>query len=358
MNSSLPRDIEGHLRIAILAGGIGSRFWPASTPARPKQLLALASERPLIVDTLERARGLAPDERISILTGEHLVPPFRSALPDLPHDAIWVEPRARGTAPVLAWAAHRMAREDPDAIMVSLHADHLIEPEDAFRTLVPRAAALARQEDLLLTIAVPPDRPETGYGYIRPGAEIVNESGFRGWRVGAFVEKPEHETAVRYVKDGYLWNSGIFIWTVSRFLEEIRMHAPELGAHLPLLDEGRDEAFFERAPSISVDEAVLERSGRVGTVEATFRWDDVGGWEALQRTTPTDEWGNAVMGEVHTEESEGCIVWAEDGPVVLFGVEKLVVVRSGGMTLVLPRERAADLKSLLASLPESLRRGG
>lgn len=342
----------------MLAGGIGSRFWPASTPSRPKQLLALASGRPLIEDTLRRATRIAPPDRVRILTGRHLVGPFRAVLPHLPEESYWVEPHARGTGPVLAWAAHRMHREDPEAVMVSLHADHVVDPEPAFAELLPRAAALARERDLLLTVSVPPDRPESGYGYIRTGEPVADEPDLQVWRVGAFVEKPDRATAEIYVRDGYLWNSGIFIWPVARFLEEVRSHAPEIGRHLSLLDLGEDDAFFRAVPTISVDEAVLERSGRVGTVKATFRWDDVGAWDAVTRTVPGDARDNHVRGEVHPVDSDGCVVWAEDGPVVLFGVEDLVVVRSHGVTLVADRARSPDLKELLEALPPELRDPG
>lgn len=352
--SSLPSP-DPHLRIVILAGGIGSRFWPASTPARPKQLLPLASPRPLICDTVARALRMVPRERLRILAGRHLVAPFQSALDESDEGLFWVEPRPRGTAPVLAWAAHRMAREDPDAVMVSLHSDHFIEPEEAFLELIPRAGALARDADLLLTVAIPPDRPETGYGYLRPANALEAGGSLRAWRVGAFVEKPDERTVARYLEDGYLWNSGIFLWPVTRFLDEVRAHAPEVADHLPLLDRGLDEEFFQRVSPISVDEAVLERSGRVGTVEATFRWDDVGNWSALARTRTPDDKGNVVEGAGHVVDSDRNVVWAEDGPVVLFGVDDLVVARSGGMTLVTRRDRAAALKDLLGRLPDALR---
>lgn len=345
---------DPHLRLVILAGGIGSRFWPASTPGRPKQLLPLASSRPLVVDTVERALKLVPRDRLRILASRHLVAPIQDALGEADPELFWVEPRARGTGPVLAWAAHRMAREDPEAIMVSLHSDHFIDPPAAFLDLLPRAADLAVQHDLLLTVAVPPDRPETGYGYLRPGEPLESPSGPRAWRVGAFVEKPDEETARRYLADGYLWNSGIFIWGVARFLEEVKAHTPELARHLPLLDEERDEEFFQRVSPISVDEAVLERSGRVGTVEATFRWDDVGNWTALARTRSPDGSENVLEGDVEVVDASRNIVWAEDGPVVLFGVSDLVVARSAGITLVTTRDRAAALKELVQRLPASL----
>ncbi len=351
---------DPHLHIVILAGGIGSRFWPASTPTRPKQLLPLASSRSLIEDTVGRALDLVPRDRLRILAGAHLVDPFRTALEEEGHELFWIEPRARGTGPVLAWAAARLLQEDPEAVMISLHADHYISPKDSFLKLLSDAGELARSSDLLLTVAVPPDRPETGYGYLRTGEPLASPSSggdgdrLKAWRLGAFVEKPDRATAEDYLRRGYLWNSGIFIWRAQRFLEEVRLHAPEIGAHLPLLERGEDELFFERVPHISVDEAVLERSGRIGTVQATFEWDDVGSWDALPRTRTGDENGNVLEGEARVVEGTENVVWAEDGPVVLFGVDGLVVARSGGVTLVTSRERAVDLKELVGRLPVHL----
>jgi len=359
--NSLP-DADPRLHVVVLAGGTGSRFWPASTPVRPKPVLSLGSSgTPLIVETMERAGKLADSDRVSILAGEHLSGPFRAALPNLDPGSLWIEPEARGTGPVLAWAAHRILRQDPVAVMISLHSDHTIEPDDAFTSLLREGAALALREDLLLTVAVPPTRPETGYGYIRPGKTIGKRVGASdtadAFRVDSFVEKPDAETAMEYVSEGYLWNSGIFVFPVSRFLEEIRQHAPEIGDHLGLLDKGKVQEFFDRVPSTSVDEAVLERTGRIGALRATFQWDDVGNWEAITRTTAPDPDGNYLRGEVHCFEVQNSIAWAEDGPVVIFGLEDVVVVRSNGITLVTTRTGATDIKRLLAHLPASLREG-
>ena len=337
----------------MLAGGIGSRFWPVSTRERPKQLLPLASERALIVDTVERARTLVDDGHIRILAGEHLATPFRAAMPTLPPDSYMVEPEARGTCPVLAWAAWEVASRNPDAVLVSLHSDHLIRPLDAFVDTVGAAAHLARTQDLLLTVGIPPDRVETGYGHIQPGAELTTPRGLRAFRVAAFHEKPDADTARRYVDQGYLWNSGIFVWKASVFLDELRRHAPEVASCLPLLESEGPEAFFRTVPVSVVDTAVMERSDRVACVAATFTWDDVGSWEALGRTRDADGSGNVVVGDGRAVDSSGNVVFAEDGRVVLFGVHDLVVVRSAGTTLVLPRARAADLKSLLRQLDEA-----
>lgn len=335
--------------VAVLAGGVGSRFWPVSTPDRPKQLLPLASERPLIVDTVERARALVPDERIRILAGAHLVAPFQSVVEGLPDESYWIEPRARGTAPVLAWAAWKLTRLDPDAVMVSLHADHLIRPLDAFQETVATAVEVARRDDLLISIGVKPDRIETGYGHVEPGPELTTAGPATAYRVRAFHEKPDAETARRYVDEGYLWNTGIFVWKASVLLEEIRRHAPEVSEFLSLIDES-DEAFFEAVPVSVIDRAVMERSERVGTVAATFSWDDVGSWESLARTQPSDSADNVLVGAGRVVDGSGNIVFAESGSVVLFGTEDLIVVQTRGTTLVLPRNRAADLKQLLAAL--------
>ena len=343
----------------MLAGGVGSRFWPVSTPTRPKQLLALAGDDALIAQTLRRVEPIVPRERTFILTGEHLVAPMRAAMPELGADDFLIEPRARGTAPVLVWAAHELTKRDPDAVMASLHADHVIQPEDAFRKLLLDAAAYAAETGRLFTIGIEPTRPETGYGYIRTGSRLAAASFHTdaavAFEVAQFVEKPNRETATRYVEQGYLWNSGLFIWKASALLDEVRAHTPELASLLPLLDRGDVRGFFDAAPSLSIDEGVLERSGRVAVVRSTFRWDDIGAWDAVARTLAPDARGNVAHGDAHAVDSDGCIAWSDDRPIVMFGARDLVVVNTRDLTLVMPRERAADLKKLLEKLPPELR---
>lgn len=336
--------------VTILAGGTGRRFWPLSTRDRPKQLLPLACGRPLISETLERLRGLAPPERTRVLAGEDLVPPIRE-LTGLPASAFLAEPRARGTGPVLARAAWELARTDPGAVMVSLHADHVIHPSSAFRDAVRAAVAIAEREDLLMTISVPPDRPETGYGYLRPGSPLEAPGGHRAFLVRAFVEKPDAATAARYMEAGYRWNSGIFVWPVRTFLAEVEAHAPGIARALPQLARNDVAGFFDEAEPMSVDEGILERSGRVGSLDATFAWDDVGTWEAFARHRQADPDGNVRQGEVHLADARGNIAVADSGRVVLVGVDDLLVVRTDGETLVMPRSRAAKLKEYLQEFP-------
>jgi len=282
---------------------------------------------------------LATDDRIRILTGGHLLEPFREALGELSPSCYLVEPRPRGTGPVLVWAAWTIARNDPDALLVSLHADHFISPETSFSNLIRDGAKLASTADTLFTVAVPPTRPETGYGYIAPG-DFLNESGSaRAFRVRSFKEKPDRDQAHGFLDAGYLWNSGIFLWRADVFLEEVREVAPELGELIPLLEAGDQERFFQEAPTISVDTAVLERSRKVAFLEATFSWDDVGSWEALARTRTPDAQGNILLGGVQAIESRANIVMDQEGTTVLFGVEGLVVVRRGHVVLVADREK-------------------
>ena len=349
-----------HLWAVVLAGGVGSRFWPVSTPRRPKQLLPLASEKPLIRDTVERITPLVPQERLRILTGAHLADPILATLPELEPGNLLLEPRAAGTAPVLAWAAAELERRDPDAVMVSLHSDHVIHPPEAFRALLARAAELAAGHRRLFTIGAPPTRPETGYGYVRLGPPLPALEGDPhpepGNAVAEFVEKPLRHVAEQYLASGlYLWNTGLFVWRVADLLDGLERHAPEFRELVPLLREGGTEEFFRLAPTVSVDQALLERSDRVGVVRATFSWDDVGAWDAVARTRAADEHGNVVLGEAFAVDSRDSILYADDGPVVVFGVDGLVVVRTAGITFVADRGRSPDLKALLERLPEGLR---
>lgn len=340
-----------HLWCVILAGGVGSRFWPASTPSLPKQLLPLGSDRPLIRDTVDRILPLIPAERLRILAGAHLAPPLLGELSELGPTNLLVEPRAAGTAPVLAWAAAELVRQDPEAVMISLHADHVIHPPNAFRELLQQAASLATQHRRLFTIGARPTRPETGYGYIRLGPELPGG----GYEVAQFVEKPDRPTAEGYLASGdFLWNTGLFVWRAADLLDQLTRWTPELADALPLALAGDTEGFFRAVPTLSIDEGLLERSDRVGVVAATFDWNDVGAWDAMFRTRPADENGNVGVGDVYPVDCERVALYTSGGPVVAFGVQDLVIVRTPQVTFVTSPDRAPDLKKLLARLPEDV----
>jgi mannose-1-phosphate guanylyltransferase len=334
----------------VLAGGSGTRFWPLSTPQNPKQLLPLTGSTSTAEESIDRLAGLVPKERILVVTGAALAEPLRQRL-SLPAPNILVEPRAASTAPALIWATAEAQRRDPDAEVLSLHADWAIGDGAAFRRTADIALTTARRYERLVTVGVVPSRPETGYGYIVPGAPL----GDGARMVARFSEKPDAATALDLMAAGALWNSGLFAWTAERLLLEAEAHTPEVAPHLPALRSGDIERFFREVTPISIDVGLLERSGSVAVVSGAFAWDDIGTWQALTRVRPKDPSGNVVVGSAFTHESEDCIIWSDRDTVVLSGVRDLIVVQANGRILVMPAERAPAMKQLLDALPPDIR---
>jgi len=331
---------------AILAGGSGTRFWPLSTPQRPKQLLPLAGDRPLLLQAVDRLDGLVPPERILILTGPFLVDQVAAVVPQIPRAQILSEPRAASTAPALAWSAHWISQRDPGAQMVSLHADWAVGDDRAFRAAARSALGVAQEYDVLVTVGVKPDRNETGYGYIVPGKPLGSARTVR-----RFVEKPSAPRAALLRQRGALWNTGLFAWGVARFLGEAGAYARELRAGWPKLSAGDVAGFFAAVTPGPVDIAVLERTKRLAVVTGTFRWDDIGSWDALLRIRPTDARGNVIVGNVTlSEDVRRSLVWSENEHLAVVGLENMIVVRANGHTLVMPTGRAEHLKELVQRL--------
>jgi mannose-1-phosphate guanylyltransferase len=334
----------------VLAGGSGTRFWPLSTPQNPKQLLPLTGSTSTAEESIDRLAGLVPKERILVVTGAALADRLRQRL-NLPAANILVEPRAASTAPALIWATAEAQRRDPDAEVLSLHADWAIGDGAAFRRTADMALTTARRYERLVTVGVVPSRPETGYGYSVPGPPL----GDGARMVARFSEKPDAATALDLMAAGALWNSGLFAWTAERLLLEAEAHTAEVAPHLPALRSGDIERFFREVTPVSIDVGLLERSGSVAVVSGDFAWDDIGTWQALTRVRPKDPSGNVVVGSAFTHESEDCIIWSDRDTVVLNGVRDLIVVQANGRILVMPAERAAAMKQLLDALPPSIR---
>lgn len=331
---------------AILAGGSGTRFWPLSTPERPKQLLALTGDRPLLAQAVGRLHELVPPERILVLTGPALVESVAATVPDIPKQNIFAEPRAASTAPALAWAANWVSKQDPSGQMLSLHADWAVGDDGAFRAAASGALAVAAEQDVLVTVGVKPTRNETGYGYIVPG----KPSG-AAYTVKSFIEKPSPARAALLRRRGALWNSGLFAWGVARFLGEAAAYANELAAGWSALSNGDAPRFFAAVKPVAVDVAVLERTTRLAVVRGTFPWDDIGSWDALLRLRPRDAHGNVTVGHVTLgNDVRNCVVWAEDEHIAVTGIQDTVVVRANGHTLVMPTGRADQLKALVQRL--------
>jgi mannose-1-phosphate guanylyltransferase len=334
----------------LLAGGAGTRFWPLSTPDNPKQLLPLSGSGSSAEESVERLNGLIPRERILVVAGAGLAPRLQERL-KLPGENMLVEPRAASTAPALIWATWEAHRRDPEAEVLSLHADWAVGDAAAFRRTADLALASARRHDRLVTVGVVPSRPETGYGYIVPGASLDEATR----TVARFSEKPDAATALDLMAAGALWNSGLFAWTARRLLAEVEAHTPEVAPAVPALAGGDVQRFFDQLAPISIDVGVLERSGAVAVVRGDFAWDDVGTWSALARVRPKDPSGNVVVGEAFLHDTQECIVWSDGDPIVLSGVQDLVVVHANGRILVMPTHRAAQMKHLLDALPPEIR---
>ncbi len=330
----------------ILAGGTGTRFWPLSTPQRPKQLLPLVGDRPLLVQAVERLDGLVPTEHVLIVTGPFLVDPVAQAVPQIPRAQVLAEPRAASTAPALAWAAHWISQRDPGAQMLSLHADWAVRDDRAFRAAAREALAVAAEYDVLVTVGVKPSRNETGYGYIIPGKPL---GGAR--TVRRFVEKPSPARAALLRRRGALWNTGLFAWSVARFLGEAGAYARELKPGWPALAAGDVAGFFAGVRPVAVDVAVLERSKRLAVVAGTFGWDDIGSWDALLRIRKADARGNVVVGNATVaDDVHDSVIWSDGEHVAVIGLADTVVVRANAHTLVMPTGRAERLKELVQRL--------
>lgn len=331
---------------AILAGGSGTRFWPLSTPERPKQLLPLTGDRPLLAQAVARLRGLVPPEHVLILTGPSLVAGVAATVPEIPEANIFAEPRAASTAPALAWAAHWIAKHDPGGQMLSLHADWAVGDDTAFRAAAGHALGIAAEQDVLVTVGVKPTRNETGYGYIVPGEPLGGAH-----TVKRFVEKPSPARAALLRRRGALWNSGLFAWGAARFLGEAGAYAKELAAGWSALNAGDAPRFFAAVTPVAVDVAVLERTKRLAVVTGTFPWDDIGSWDALLRIRRRDAQGNVTVGNVTLgDDVRNSVIWSENERIAVTGVEDMVVVRANGQTLVMPTGRADRLKELVKQL--------
>ena len=345
----MPHETGPPLFAVIMAGGSGTRFWPASRRARPKQFLAVSGSRSMLVETVARLDGLVPLERTIVVVGARHEELVRSELPDLPAENLLVEPVGRNTLPCVAWAAVEVGRRVADSVQVVLPADHVIEPVESFRATVREAALAAADSSALFTFGIRPSYAATGYGYI----ELEGASAASALPAARrFVEKPDRERAQEFVASGrFLWNSGMFVWSTAAILAAIREHAPEVHAAFGAGADPRQA--YPALPAISVDVGVMEKASDVRVLPLDYSWNDVGSWAALAEVHTPDADGNcsAGGGELVAEDSAGCVVYADPGSLTaLIGVEDLIVVHAAGATLVCPRDRAEDVRRIVERL--------
>jgi mannose-1-phosphate guanylyltransferase len=343
----------------VFAGGIGTRFWPLSTPRRPKQLLALVNERPLIADTVMRLAPLVPAERVLVVTSADIADALHEAIPEVPRANMLIEPRPLGTAAALAWGAHEVARRaGPDTVFCAMHADLSVGFPDVLRDTLRRAATVAATESVLVALGATPTRSETGFGYLQPGSPIdpfTSRAEGGACHVEHFVEKPGGALADVLIEKGALWNTGICVWRARVVLEQLAAHTHELAHALPTLEAGELERFAELVTSVSIDRGLLERSNRLVVMPGEFEWDDVGTWASLRRVRELDDTGNGVMGQVHCVDCSGNVIHADGCCVVAYGISGMIVVSIDGLTFVTTLEKATELGPLLNQLPGSLR---
>ncbi|WP_340101932.1 mannose-1-phosphate guanylyltransferase [Salinibaculum salinum] len=320
----------------VLAGGRGTRLYPASSPDRPKQHLSFGGDRSLLARTVDRA-GFA--EETYVLTRPAYADDVREHAPAA---GVLTEPKPRDTGPALVYAAHRVREQIGDCVILSMPSDHYIAGD--FATTARTAALVAAETEGLVTVGVEPTRSATGYGYIEPGE---TRDGYAS--VAQFVEKPDEATAQTYVEAGHYWNAGIFAWTPTALLDAARDSS--LAPLVDALDDGDPERGFGVVESVSIDYAVLERTDDVFVVPASFEWDDLGSWDAVGRVLDSDSDGNTILGEGLTIDASDCVL-ASDGHVSVVGVDGLVVASYDGNTLVVPREQSQRVREVVAQLDE------
>lgn len=350
---------QSHFFACIMAGGSGERFWPMSRTHAPKQLIKLFGETTLLEQTVHRLDGVVPRKNIFVLTNQAQLAAARAALPMLAPSQIVAEPAKRDTAPAAALATALVRARDPRGVMALLSSDAMIHDGKRCGEQIGAALARASRTRALLTVGIPPNHPATGFGYLELGAEISRSAdGTIVRRVKRFVEKPDAATAKRYVKSGkYLWNAGMFAWSVAAFVTEAERNAPTLAEFIRDFPKKNSTGYIAKKfptlePKTSLDFAIMEKAAAVETVVAGFDWDDVGLWTALPKHLHTDEAGNTAKGHVLAAGSSNNIVVSTGRLVALCGVKDLVVVETADAVLVCHRDAVHDIKALTGKLPK------
>ena len=343
------------LTALIMAGGKGTRFWPLSTEEKPKQFLNLIGEETMIQMTVNRIKPIIPIERIFVCTGEMYVDLVKEQLPELPKRNIIVEPEGRNTAPCIALSAMVIDRYYKNSNMLVLPSDHLINDEEEFRnTLLAADSFIEEKDEAIVTLGMNPSRPEVGYGYIKYSDEVLKSNDFRVIKVDSFIEKPNLDTAKKYLREGnYLWNGGMFIWSINNVINQIKMYSPNTyNALINVMEVSEDKLQetinnnYEGAEATSIDYAVLEKSKDVYVIPSNFGWDDVGSWESLDRYREKDELGNVLVGQSKAVKANNNLVISSNNSVVVEGLSDIYIIENDGKVLVGHKSNVANVKKL------------
>lgn len=349
-----------HNHLVVMAGGVGSRFWPMSTPECPKQFIdVLGTGRTFLQMTVDRFAGIVDRRNVWIVTSRQYADLVKEQLPDVPSEQILLEPCRRNTAPCIAYVAWRIKKQDAQANLVVAPSDHLVMNGEEFRRVIASALAFTAESDAIVTLGMRPTRPETGYGYIQADMSAPSLRNSEIFRVDRFREKPDLATAKKYVQhEEYYWNSGIFVWSVKTIVNAMRIYQSDIAdifeALFPVLSTERErdaiDENFPRCPNISIDYAVMEKAEEIFVMPADFGWSDVGTWGSLLTLMPHDGDGNAVVGqEVKLYESSGCMVHTSGlRRVVVQGLDGYIVAEKNGTLLICRMEEEQRIKEFSA----------
>jgi mannose-1-phosphate guanylyltransferase len=337
----------------IMAGGVGSRFWPRSKKKTPKQLLKIVGEHTMIQATINRLSGLIENENIYVITNELQRQEVINQLPDVPTENIVEEPFGRNTAACIGLASIIIKAKDPDAVTIVLPADHIIKDEEKFKQVIENAVKYANESRGLVTIGITPTRPETGYGYIQINDKQVAENIFP---VYTFAEKPNYATALRFVESGdFLWNSGMFIWRTDVILDEIKNLMPDLYEGLVTIEKSLSSPNFKeelksvyaQLKKISIDYGIMEKSSKVFLTKGSFNWSDVGSWEEVYQLSEKNEKGNAAVGKVYTNMVSDSYIYSPDKVTAVIGLDNVIVINHNDTVLICRRDKAQDVKEIV-----------
>jgi mannose-1-phosphate guanylyltransferase len=342
-----------NLYAVIMAGGVGSRFWPRSKKRLPKQLLKIIGNSTMIQSTVERLNGLVEKKNIYIITNEEQRPEVIKQLHDVPVENIIEEPFGRNTAAAIGLASVIIKAKDPDALTFIFPADHIIRDEENFRNTLLSAAKFADESKGLVTIGINPSRPETGYGYIQINDNKISDNIFK---VYSFAEKPNYATAVRFLESGdFLWNSGMFIWRVDAILDEMKILMPDLYHGLLNISEnlstpgfkGVLTSVYSQLKKVSIDYGIMEKSSKVYLTRGSFIWSDVGSWEEVYQLAEKNEDGNSLSGNIYTDMVVDSYIYSPEKLTAVIGVDNLIVINHDDTLLICRRDKAQEVKKVV-----------
>lgn len=333
----------------ILCGGSGTRLWPLSRTLRPKQLLALNGEKTLLQQTTERLLAHVPASNLFTVTHEDHKFEVKGQLAEVAADAVanvLAEPCARNTLPAIAWAVDQIHQKDTNAIIGVFASDHAIDNQPAFLEAW-KTAERAAEDDYLVLLGIKPHEPATGYGYIKPSKVIANGN-MPVYEVAQFVEKPALETAKQYVADGYLWNSGMFVFKASTFMQMFQQHQPEMAKQLSTMTAENFAETYANFTNISMDYGLAEKADKVAVVPVDMAWSDLGSWESIYQKQDKDSDNNVMHGDVFAQDTTNCLLWSQTSLLATVGLDNLVVIQTGDATLICDRSKTEEIKSLVA----------